>query len=634
MFEINSKKVNYQKDNYIIQKNLSLDEDLDCFFVVSCDNKNFWELVTNNIVEYIIDRISITNTYKDFSTALENINGFIKTWKQDTEKEVQLDIFISILNKNTLIFSNIWKASCYLLNKDSELIEITDKDTQKTHFDFISNGELKDEDFIIFSNINLLKHLSKSDILDGITSENSVKIFNENIQGILSKEILTHNTYVTSLKYQTYKNQTKQNPHVAMIQEKYMDLLDNTYIKKALASLLMLKDKCHIQSRHATNWIFLVGISIALFLLYTTLSGIINVSSENEEKEIAKNNIVVAKNFVRIASENIGNTQAFENNISQAEQAISEIEQQQVFLNDISKLHDDINVLKKQFNKIETFISGSNNELYSGELKNALKIIKSNYKPYIITKKWVIGPILWKSWAQNYLFTSLEENEYFVDATSIGNNLYILTNTSKIVRFTSNGYFSFMDVSGQQTWEKSKQISTYAQNIYLLGAGDSQIYKHTLWAKSFSKATPYLNNEDLAQIWNIESIGIDGWFYILKEDLSVVKFYSSPTYRLEKIVLNKLPKNYNKEEGSKIELKATQNSNYVYMLLNNKIWVFEANTKRYQDTKSLTYVWQIEWEKEEILDFNIENDRILTVLNTQGLYKLEFEISDGKLLLR
>jgi hypothetical protein len=55
-------------------------------------------------------------------------------------------------------------------------------------------------------------------------------------------------------------------------------------------------------------------------------------------------------------------------------------------------------------------------------------------------------------------------------------------------------------------------------------------------------------------------------------------------------MLNNLPSNYNIELDEKVIIKANINLNYVYILLNNKIWVFNPNTKRYQDTKSLTYV--------------------------------------------
>jgi hypothetical protein len=48
----------------------------------------------NNILDFIIDKISKNNTYNDFSIALESINAFIKTWKQDSDEKIKLDIII------------------------------------------------------------------------------------------------------------------------------------------------------------------------------------------------------------------------------------------------------------------------------------------------------------------------------------------------------------------------------------------------------------------------------------------------------------------------------------------------------------------------------------------------------------
>jgi hypothetical protein len=57
------------------------------------------------------------------------------------------------------------------------------------------------------------------------------------------------------------------------------------------------------------------------------------------------------------------------------------------------------------------------------------------------------------------------------------------------------------------------------------------------------------------------------------------------------IVMNNLPKNYVIEDKTtKIELKARADLNYVYILLNNKIFVFHPNSRNYRDVTSLTYI--------------------------------------------
>jgi hypothetical protein len=143
-----------------------------------------------------------------------------------------------------------------------------------------------------------------------------------------------------------------------------------------------------------------------------------------------------------------------------------------------------------------------------------------------------------------------------------------------------------------------------------------------------------LEKDDLTQIWDILSIAIDWGFYILKKDLSIIKFFSNP-YRVEKIIINNLPENYNIEnEDNNISLKTRRDLNYLYLLMNNKIWVFKPNTLNYNDTKSLTYMWQIEWDTDKIKDFYINYDWEILILNEKWIYKLNFEISDEKIIIR
>jgi hypothetical protein len=76
---------------------------------------------------------------------------------------------------------------------------------------------------------------------------------------------------------------------------------------------------------------------------------------------------------------------------------------------------------------------------------------------------------------------------------------------------------------------------------------------------------------------------------MIKENLSMIKFFSSP-YRIESLILNKLPDNYSYDNESSIAIKARNELKYAYMLMNNKIWIFNTNTNSFVNTKSLTYV--------------------------------------------
>lgn len=70
------------------------------------------------------------------------------------------------------------------------------------------------------------------------------------------------------------------------------------------------------------------------------------------------------------------------------------------------------------------------------------------------------------------------------------------------------------------------------------------------------------------------------------------------------------------------------------MYLNNKVWIFEPNTKVFTDTKSLTYRGQIEGKTENILWFYVPRDGELNILTKSGIYKINFELKEDKLITR
>jgi hypothetical protein len=635
MFEISSKKVNFEKENTIIKRNINLWENLDCFVLISTNKANLGDLMINNILDSFVDKITKENDYNDFSLALENINAIIKTWEWELEEKPELDVVIWLLNNNNFIFSNIWNSSCYLINNQNNISELTNKNDKKEVFSYVSSWELKNGDIIVSSTKRLLDYLSKSDFLDGLVLSENIKIFNKNIKNILLSEILEDNILVSSLKYVS-KNQNKKETsnNIDIIKNHFLKSIDNNFFKNIIWYYLVLKDKLNASSKIIKNVAFLSWMIVSIIFLYSILSSVIWITTQTEHKETNKENIFKAETFRKIASENIANPEIFRENIKFAEQLLDEVKENEIYLNDIEEITNEIWVLKKQFNKIEIFRFSKENTIYADELKNSVKIIKNNKKTYIVTNKWVIWPIIPNIKAEKFTFNSLEQEENFIDATFIWTNMYLITNLSKVVRFTKNWYFSYSDVAGQKTWEKSKEILSYSQNIYLVWENEDQIYKHGLYWSSFKVATPYFKKDDITQMWEILSVAIDWWFYILKKDLSMVKFFSNP-YRIEKLIINKLPKNYDLDDKhSIIDLKARSDLNYVYMLLNNKIWVFLPNTKNYKNTKSLTYLWQIEAENYIIKDFFINHDWEILILNEKWIYKITFEISDDRLLIR
>lgn len=631
MFEISVIEVPNQKENVVLKRTINLDKNLDCFLMISSSSNSLAENLLNHTLESIIDKISKEETYNDFWIALENINSFLKNWRIDEKQEDELDMTISILNENNLMFSNIWKSTVYLINRNSEIIELTERNENKKSFLFISSGILANSEIIISSTINILKYLSKSDIMDGMILSNDIKIFNRNIKNILQSEIVDKNCIISSLKY---KNEfvSEENQTINVVKDFAIKILDTNISKKIISKSLLLKDKIASQNKTVKNILFISFILFLIILLYMIVSGIFFTATQNSTKQEAENQIQDVKFLVEEAQKNVSNPGFFNNNIEKAEALIKEIENKKLYANDIQKIKEDINLLKKQFDKIEIFSSWVSNLIYAEESADKQKVIRSSWKTYIITKKWIIWPIVSSTKPKTYIYNSLAENEEFIDGWIIWQDVYLLTNTSKIVKFNKNWAFSFSTTSGQQSWENMKSFDTYLSRIYTLWK-DNQITKHEATSTAFWKGIPLLKDEDLKNLWEIISISIDWWIYLVKKDLSIVKFFTSP-YRLESLTVSKYPKNYNLEEGKNFDLKSGPTLNYVYMLLNDKIFIFEPNTKNISNTRNLNYIWQIEWWNEKIIDFHIDKDWEIIILNNKWLYKLNFEVSEDKLILR
>ncbi len=608
---------------------LNLWTNINLFVVWSSSDSSFLDYLMNKVVDYSIDRISKQNTYKDFSNALEHINSVLKTWNNDTEWE-KMNMVIWVLNDNEFLFSNIWKTSCYLVKKNN-VIEITDKKDKKKEFSFISNWDLEHNDIITIATKRLFNFLSESDFIDSYSKK--IETFNESINGIIEWEKINKNIAISSFSYKSKKAKLTVVDNWSFFQTLLFKIWDNDIVKKIIALYLILKERLMEKWKLVKIVLFLLGIFLAIFLLFKIIDGTVTKEDNSQKIEIQKEVLEEAKVSLRKASESIKNKDIFNLNIKNAESRIADLEKENLFANDVSRLKSEIAQIKKTFNWIESFEESDEKKMATFKDGKKIKILWLNKKIYVVWEKSITWPIIEWQESKTYTFEEIWDDS-FVDATPLLNSISLVTTKWQIVTFTTDWNFSFTDVLGQDAWTKSSMIDSYASNIYLISEADKQIYKHKKSGRSFWKWTPYLKKEDQQWMDNMIDIAIDGGFYILKKDLSFVKFFSTP-YRLESLVVNKAPENYAVEDPSlPLKIKTRQELNYVYMLMNNKIYIFKPNSTRYQDTKALNYIGQIEWRKFQITDFYVKFDWELMILNEWGIYKMNFEVTDDKLLLR
>lgn len=618
--------------NNTISKKIEIDENLTCFIIIDSNNKKIVTPLLNRIVDFILDNIDYKDTYNKFSVTLESINFFIKTLKNKENNLEELNIIIGILEKNNFHFAKIWKACCFLIKNKKELLELSDKNTKIDTFDFISSWKLTNNDKIIISNTNLSEILTQSDMSDIWNIDELIKI-NENIIHILHDEKFESNVHLITIKFETKLFIAEKNEIIEKARDLFYKSFDNDFSKKTIALYMILKEKIDQKGKIVKNALFFTWILLSTILLYSIISWVVWKSIETGKNSEYKVNLIQAREFIRIANQNITNSEAFTLNIKKAEELIASVKEQELFLNDIEWILSDISIIKKQFNGIEIFESNTNNLIFKWDFKDSIKLIELNKKLYVIWKSSIYWPIISGQEIKNNIFNELAVDDEFTDATSSWDELVLTTKKSRVIRFSKDWTFKYVNVLGQTTWEWSEMVESYNGNIYMTNKNANQVYKHTPSLWSYTTWVQYLNEWDWKNLWKIVSIWIDGWIYILNNQLKLFKFFSNPKYRLESIILNKLPENYTLE-SEKVNLVTRNNLNYVYLYLNNKIWIFEPNTKTFSDTKSLMYRWQIEWKNEIIKWFYIPRDWEINVLTENGIHKVIFEVKDNELIVR
>jgi hypothetical protein len=94
-----------------------------------------------------------------------------------------------------------------------------------------------------------------------------------------------------------------------------------------------------------------------------------------------------------VASDNYTNSDLFNSNISNSEDIIKQLKSEKIFLDDIKILEEQLSIIKKTFNRIESWKESDKHLVYRipENYKNSLiKVLKIEKKLYLITKTAII----------------------------------------------------------------------------------------------------------------------------------------------------------------------------------------------------------------------------------------------------
>ncbi|MDD2565265.1 MAG: hypothetical protein PHZ26_01110 [Candidatus Gracilibacteria bacterium] len=635
MLNINIRKSNLpiiQETNFVTSKKIALDINLEGLIQISYTDRNLVDIVEKLVIDLLITKIDkYGDVYDSFSLILEKLNKELKVLSKDYNLDT-INIFLGIIQGDVLHFSILGNYSIYLI-KNSKIIDIAEGMQGKNlEFSYISSGNVNVSDMIFLSNLNLLDYITKDDIFEIIRTKKIDKL--EIIEQILSQEATNEQYNLISISNTTEYTEESKNIAFDLIKGKFLSLKDKLIENEKVDTIVTkLKNKINLKNKYVYLGFLSVGILMSAVFLYSIISSILNNELQKSVPEQYKTKLIEAKLILDRSNKDLGNKEVFDANIKKAESLIFEVRGKNIFLNDVNKLLDFISLLKKQSNGIETF--NLENDKQEIAFKDAnfglIGIFEVSKKYYFIGKNSLIGPYIKGEEPKTYNYPDGEEI-ISADVTPEG-NIFLLTKTYRILQFYKQS-FKYINVGGQQTWENSIGIKTFNSNLYLLSDKKNQIYRHKPGVNGFSAKSPLIDDKDTKNLLMYD-FAIDGGFYILNNDLSIEKFFSSPSYIKKSIIINGI-KNTTYVNNSNTPPKMTVglNLNYIYILMDNKIWIFEPDSRNYKDVKGVKYVGQLEPSDSTINSIFVPKDGTIYVGNKAGVYLVNFEISDNKVVVR
>ena len=119
--------------------------------------------------------------------------------------------------------------------------------------------------------------------------------FNLDIKNILQSELLEENILVSSIKYTNLEEIENNISKLDLIKDHFIKYLDTKLLKYIVWHFLVLKDKLNSGSKMIKNIVLISWIIVSIVFLYSILSTVVWVTTQNNEVELAKGNIIKAQ---------------------------------------------------------------------------------------------------------------------------------------------------------------------------------------------------------------------------------------------------------------------------------------------------------------------------------------------------
>jgi hypothetical protein len=578
------------------------------------------------------------------SKLLENINRSILA-QGNVFARTELSAFIGITQAEQVSFS-VCGAHRVYLSQEGRIINIADgMAVSDGTFSYVSSGVVHRGDALFISNIDLLSFLTKEDLAE-FNVEQDPAVIEDLISRETSEEIdclvFFHPLSEPSIGSATLERLSRSGPSFIndswSIAQKWINVISGWFVSLDIPTRLRTLGQhprvvAVMGKKEVRIGLYGVGIAVAIGLLILITRSLFTTSLSSSVPVEYKNKLIEAEQILSKSGRDIANKETFKESINKAEALVFEVREKNIFANDVAALLEQISVLKRQLNGVESYKLNGDSILFGLPKDLRAKQIFEFSKRYFITaENGVYWPLLKGSEAK---LTKYPDWEVYRSAKMSSDGiLFVLTQSNRILKFFK-GEFSYASVEGQSNWQSSSLIDSFNGNLYLLSDTGVEIYRHRPSLNGFSSKV-IINSTDWLAANPYLDFTIENGFYAIRSDLKIEKLFTTPTLSRQGLTLNKLPSEeaYRNISGDEVHIISSPTANFLYLILNNNIWVFEPDSRNFKDVRALKYVGQIEIEWAPIEGVVISKDGEIVVLTDSQVGIIKYEIADSKLRLR
>lgn len=621
---------------HVLSRKLTIDDDRFIILLIATPEEKLTKILEESMLEILANLTwNSRDMSTDFSFVMERYNKFLRSLSK-TENLTGIHICLGATMKNTLIFSTLGDIDTKLVERGWRITDIGESVVGgQMEFTNISSGEIPLDSAVFFSNMPLLSLLSRDDS-DEIAHMDDER-FETVWQNLLNREAqnTVHLVRITTERLQMQRKSAfleKGAEHInkarGHMSSAFSKIQHHHITQKILKPLARMKTT---HPRHIQIGMFILGIIFCIGLLWILFHNIFTFTQVTHTDY--KNSLIQATTLIQKAEKDMANKAVFNKDIAEAEVILASLKEKPEFMKSVHELSQKIIALKKEVNGVETANLWSQKSLIplpeSGfTLLRVLASDKSGFS-YAIGREGMIWPytpnvssadvIAYPPWE---IVKDAEITDEWV--------IYLLMESGQIYTQPSGkAELVKVWVTGQDAWESADMITTFDNKLYLVRKSPFEIFRHTPRTNNaFSPKTTLYANAEVT----IHDVAIDGAVYALTPEWRILKIVGGQTPTQTGITLNGIPWEYSVTQDSFIFVRP--NLNYFYIMSGKNIWIFKPESKNFRDLKSLTYVAALDVSSTEpVISYFVPRDGQILVATRKGIYSLDFQTSDWKIIL-